>query len=112
LLDLFITQAIADTIATVAPIVPAIPVVDPEAVTNAPEWISTALTIVIGLLGLLGLGGAYLSSKIDTLKKEIIELFTVISVSIKDGKVTPEEVNSIIKEAKDVVKSIKSSEQQ
>lgn len=107
--DIFVAQAIADTIATVAPIVPSVPVapIDPEVVTHAPEWISMILNVILGLLGLIGFGGIWIASRIEAVKKEMSELFAAVIVSLGDGKISPEEVDSIIKEAKDVYRSVK-----
>lgn len=72
-------------------------------------WIPIVATGVITVLGFLGYKGIVgkIEQKVIEVSKEFQELAHAIVVITSDGKVTPEEVEQVIKEAKDVIKSIK-----
>lgn len=61
--------------------------------------VPVVLTILIGYLGI--------ATKMKSVSKEIGELFIAIMTALEDGKISREEVEQIIKEAKDIPEALK-----
>ncbi len=60
--------------------------------------IGTALSVIVGMIPV----AAVIMKKVGKISKETGELFTAVSKGLEDGKLSGDEIRSIIKEAKDV----------
>ena len=65
--------------------------------------ISMVFGVLAGSIGAVGI----VVLKIKDVTKELGELFVVVADALEDGKLTKEELQSIIKEAKDVLEVFK-----
>jgi hypothetical protein len=73
-------------------------------VSNFHSWLPTILTAVVVILGMVGF-----SIKLKNASTELSHLFAAISASMADNKITPEELQLIIDEAKQVVQAMKAN---
>lgn len=73
--------------------------------SNLSSWLPTILTAVIVILGMIGI-----SIKLKNASTELSHLFAAISSAMSDSKITPEELQLIIDEAKQVVQVMKDKE--
>ncbi len=55
------------------------------------------------LLGIFGLIMSFFANKYSDKIKEIKEFLEVTNTALEDGKITPEEMQKIIKEAQDII---------
>jgi uncharacterized membrane protein len=69
-------------------------------ILNNMEW------IVLGIIAVFIIWGKIKIDKIDELSKETKEFSDEIKKAFEDGKITPEEFMSIVKEAKDVLNGL------
>jgi uncharacterized membrane protein len=69
-------------------------------IVNNMEW------IVLGIIAAFVIWGKIKIDKIDELSKETKEFSDEIKKAFEDGKITPEEFMSIVKEAKDVLNGL------
>ena len=66
--------------------------------------IGTALSVIVGLIPM----AAVIMKKVGKVSKETGELFTAVSKGLEDGKLSGDEIRSIIAEAKDVGSAVMS----
>lgn len=69
-------------------------------------WLLDNISVITGLLLSIGVITFY-GGRILTVLKETAELLQVLISAFADSKLTKEEVNAIIKEAKEVVAAVK-----
>jgi hypothetical protein len=84
---------------------------NPEVAVSIPAWITVLLSAIIVVLGFLGIRIPVLlkqlNTKIDIVTVETKQLVDSVGMAVSDGKVTNEELQTVIKEAKDIIKAIK-----
>ena len=65
-------------------------------------WLPAIVTAALMILGIIGI-----SSRIKSATEELAHLFAVITTSLSDNKLTKEELEQIVKEAKEFIEALK-----